>query len=99
MWRIMAADMAARAELSFDRYNDLELAVTEAFGALLAGEPTSVELTLEPIDGRVVAMATPHGSARLPELDELTMIVLGTVTDAMTTDATTGSIRLEVAAG
>lgn len=97
VWRIMAADAAARAELTYDRYDDLELAVTEVFGVLMASEPEAVELRLETLDGRIAAEAHPIGSTRTTEPDELSLIVLGAVTDAMSSDAATGAIKLEVA--
>lgn len=93
----MAADAAARADLTFDRYDDLELAVTEAFGILMASQPKALELRLETLEGRIAAEAVPIEPTFSAEVDELSMLVLGTVTDAMATDAATGALRLEVA--
>lgn len=83
--RLIAADAAAAAELGFDRYSDLELAVDEAAALLLPLAPTALACRIESRAGRVdVTMSANHPSHSGADFadDELATVVLGTVTDA-----------------
>jgi len=79
--RVMAADAAATADLGFDRFSDLELAVDEAMTLLLATRPRTIETTFRSGSSTVELDVTAHDVTELPDASELSMLVLESVTD------------------
>lgn len=87
--RIVAADAAAISDLGFDRYSDLELAISEVSALLLTTKPETLECRLEHQPGEV-NIWLEAGSAALTNLgdDELSLMVLDAVTDDFSTSLT-----------
>lgn len=81
--RVMAADAAAVADLDFDRYSDLELAVDEAAGLLLRSLASEVCCTLTPTPARVEVHLVAREATVDREPDELAVLVLESVTDEL----------------
>ncbi len=87
--RVVAADAAAISDLGFDRYSDLELAVSEVSALLLTTKPETLECRLEHQPGEV-NIWLEAGSAAVTDLDEdeLSLMVLDAVTDDFSTSLT-----------
>jgi hypothetical protein len=80
----MAGDAAAASGLSYDRWQDLELAVDELAALLLGGQPIAIDCVLRPSDrGVSVEMSAVDASRPVPS-DELSELVLGGTTSALT---------------
>jgi hypothetical protein len=99
--RVMAADAAAAADLGFDRFSDLELAIDEASAMLLDTVPQQLRCTLVPSRGRVDAVLEAIDPARPTQPDDLARLVLHAVADPIefALDLSLPSIRFTVAGG
>lgn len=79
--RVMAADAASTADLGFDRFSDLELAVDETMTLLLSIHPHAIETAFSSSPSKVELQMTARGVDELPDADELSLLVLESVTD------------------
>ena len=78
--RTMAGDAAATAGLSYDRWEDLELAVDELTTLLLRAVPAAIRCVLRPApDGVAVEMSAIEPRGDVPH-DQLAELVLAGVT-------------------
>ncbi len=98
--RTMAADAAVSADLSFDRYSDLELAVGEASAMLLELGPENLSCELHPSAGRVEVELDGAGAEATSTPDELAQLVIEAVADEVAIDlaATPPTVRVVVGA-
>lgn len=84
--RVVAADAAAGADLSFDGYSDLELAIAEAAAVIHATTPTSIHCLLESEENSVRVSLSGVDSRHQPPPDDLALFVLEAVAGDLTID-------------
>lgn len=93
--RVMAADAAAAAELSIDRYGDLELAITEVAANLLTGDPESLQCEISVAQGTVDVTLKGREGAEPAAFDELAAMILRSVTTTL--ERTGSAVHFSVA--
>lgn len=80
----MAGDAAASSGMSFDRWEDLELAVDELASLLLQAAPEALQCVLRPTAEGVAVEMSAIGPDHAPVRDELAELVLAGVTAELT---------------
>lgn len=97
--RTVAATMAARADLTIDRLEDVRLAVDEAVHQVLLDAPPDGEVTCRfevGDDALHIDVAAPTSSGRLPSTDTFAWIVLRALVDAIDPDVTDHRLTLRL---
>jgi hypothetical protein len=99
--RGVADAIGAGADLRADTIDDLELAVTESAGAVMA-DGTAGRLTMEiSVDDALLRCRIGAGSGAVPEivLDPVRTMVLGAITESHDIDHGSGTIEFVISLG
>ncbi|MGI9018006.1 MAG: ATP-binding protein [Euzebya sp.] len=93
--RATAAAVAARARLTIDQLEDVRLAVEEAAATLLAGQPASIELTMDPgnLPLTVTVAANPTGPVDL-DPEGFSWTILSAMSDEFKVEQSDGRVTM-----
>ncbi len=97
--RTVAATMAARADLTVDRLEDVRLAVDEAVSQVIAdaGPDDEISCRFEVVgDALLIEVAAPSSTGRLPSTDTFGWTVLRALVDDVDPDISGGTLTLRI---
>ena len=96
--RLVAADAAERAGCDVEEIEDFRIAVDELCHLLIAATDHFVHVTITSFDANVVASgSTRPRAAKVPELDEVSAMIVAGTADEFDVLSSPGELRFEVA--